>query len=921
MQPAYDAKGILSSFKVTTPYSFNDSGKTKKYTTIGIAAGNFFKSGIILKEPVHWVVTGQQVPIALVPTPPYHVDYIPLPWSTDKNPKLANISYIPDTTLTYKRSTSSQNKKDISSAVTSGWESKTDAAFAWSWGIPLMPADDAKYNPKISVQATGNFRHLDRTTKNLTSSAVYTKTMNLKITSGKYDSSLIYGITQHIWCYPIDPVPDWYKPASGANMGKNGKLAITATMTEAPQERTGTAYGYRARHEEGNLFSYPADIEKIPDFRKLNTQLHSGQQVHDFDSTALETSMKFENFITSCDSVTSDITNEGGFSISGMFGKADLGSTGIRASEAMQWSGQSVNKTALTRTTTKTDEIAVKFSNPTTPPSSLKQPLAGRIEDVSYRTTLQAYTNPQGVLTVGYAVDLRPDTKAGPVLWRDSVYTLSADPSFVLPKKFSFRNGAFEANTDILAATDMRGTLFYDGNDTKKEKILENETLEAGKSYIISVPVYNASFVAANNILVRLSYKKYEARAKTLTGGTKIGETTFNLGGWDKSDSNKGYADFKWTVPTNITAGQYMLIAEIDPNNTIAEIHEAWNAKIPGGNNIGYTLIMIPNVGGTKAPKNFTAKGAVEVKDEFDYYDANAIYDYAKKDSGDTEITLTATAEGDFSYTNALFEVVQYSTEYDDDGTSYDVATVLDSSYYALTPGDHIYDTTFILTEEDLISGDKIFLEITTEDNFFSIPLSGGTYNGSSSDENNDNNNGGNNNNQNDNTNNTDNPNNGGNSSDQTPNTNNTTQRLISRTFSKRYTLTRSQPVLWRIGTLSASISGSFLAAENADGLLAVEIEPATAGTIPTDKITITATTKSGVTKEGVYSIPVEVSENGETWYNADNLKFDTSDTTSDSESTTTNRITSSGGGCAGISASGLAIVLLARMMIRRKTR
>ena len=115
--------------------------------------------------------------------------------------------------------------------------------------------------------------------------------------------------------------------------------------------------------------------------------------------------------------------------------------------------------------------------------------------------------------------------------------------------------------------------------------------------------------------------------------------------------------------------------------------------------------------------------------------------------------------------------------------------------------------------------------------------------------------------------------------------------------------------------------SESFLAAENADGLLAVEIEPATAGTIPTDKITITATTKSGVTKEGVYSIPVEVSEDGETWYNADNLKFDTSDTTSESESTTTNRIISSGGGCAGISASGLAIILLAGMMIRRKIR
>ena len=734
LQPKFNEKGTLSSFN---NYLIFEKKKDNNIT-IGLAAGDFTKTGILLKNPVHWIVDNQKVFTAIVPSPPYHVDYIPVPWNESKEPSLVNISFVPDTTVNYTRSTTTQDKQDISSAFTSTYEMKTDIAAAWSLGVDLLPTNDAKFNPRFSVQVTGNIHRLGKDLEESTKTTLDTKQMTLSMTSGKSDNLMLHQVRQHIWRYPIEPIPSWYKPRS-VDISATGQLSYTVTMSEQPSFVQGNYQGYRARHEEGNLFSYPTKLDNIQEMKDAKSAILSERITRAFSPTGLEYSLKLDKSITSGDSTTRDVTIDGGFGVSVMVGKADLGSTGGRVTTTHQWGGNWVDKKVLTKTYTKGDSINVKFSNPSVPPSTLKQPLAGKIEDVAFNTEMQVYSNPQGILTLGFAVDLMPNGNGiAPILWRESVYNEKPDPSFVLPDKFSFTNGKWAANTDKLRATSMRGILYYDLSDDKK--MLDNEILNPGKTYQISIPVYNASFLPAENVKVTLSYLRFKDR-NTPSKAKKIGEAVITLDGWKQgSEGNKTYANFNFKIPATINHGQYLLMAEIDPDNEISEVHEAWSKNIPGGNNTGCaTFVISPSIqpGANTGPKRFEAKAKVKKSnvraslfaaadsdtDEYEYQDASRVYSIASVDSEDTEITLEVQAVGNFEFSNALFEIVQYS--------SGDEGVVIDSDTYYVMPDDNTYEAVFTLSDAHIKNGDDLRLEITTEDGFFSIPLSNRVNDGS----------------------------------------------------------------------------------------------------------------------------------------------------------------------------------------------
>lgn len=165
-----------------------------------------------------------------------------------------------------------------------------------------------------------------------------------------------------------------------------------------------------------------------------------------------------------------------------MAGKAELGATGVKMGWANRNAANWVDKKAFTKTITKGDAINVKFVDPSnTPTAKLADGLAGPIQNVTYNTDMQFYMNPQGLMTLGFAVDLQPNgMSAAPLLWRSSVYAEKPDPSFVLPKKFSFYNTRWVPNPDMLSATEMRGTLYYDNES--KDKVLDNDVLTPGKA-------------------------------------------------------------------------------------------------------------------------------------------------------------------------------------------------------------------------------------------------------------------------------------------------------------------------------------------------------------------------------------------------------------------------------------------------------
>ena len=117
------------------------------------------------------------------------------------------------------------------------------------------------------------------------------------------------------------------------------------------------------------------------------------------------------------------------------------------------------------------------------------------------------------------------------------------------------------------------------------------------------------------------------------------------------------------------------------------------------------------------------------------------------------------------------------------------------------------------------------------------------------------------------------------------------------------------------ISASSVSAASSLITATEDD--FSITLNPENAGTVKTDKVDITASSIAGVTPKGSYGLIVESSEDGEEWEQKGVLKMDTSDNSGNSS----HYASSSSGGCdAGVSVSGI-VMLLSALILKRKTR
>ena len=515
ISPVLDNDGKLKEFKTTDITSFKS-----KESSIGLGTGDFVGDGIILKNPIHTMVEGNRVYTSIIQAPPYHVDYIPLPWEKTGKPKLANFSYVPDTQVNYTRTQANTNKKDLSSSSQSQTNFKADGALGVSAGIPFFQDPATKYAPRHSLYVEGSFNRVAKDIDTKLESAADTVKTTINMGAGRMDSVMAYQTRKHIWRYPIEPMPKWYSVRS-KDIKANDHISYTVTMNEQPVLYQGNLQEYNARHEEGNLFSYPTKMDNIPDFTNANTKVLSDRATRLFGATDFNYTLAIDKVVTNGTESVNDVNKSVGLDVTYMFGDCKLGTSGFKLHAGGEYAWGDVNKKSFTKTYSKGDTISIKYSDPSTSNIKIKDGLAGSIDDVTFGTAFQAYINPQGLMKMGFAVDLSSGGTAAPLLWRESVYNVSADPSFVLPYKFTLLNGTWIANSDILRATQARGVLLYSASDTSK--LLDATFLEAGKSYQISFPIYNASFVNVPNFKVRLSYLNYKDR-KNLIPLTKASD-------------------------------------------------------------------------------------------------------------------------------------------------------------------------------------------------------------------------------------------------------------------------------------------------------------------------------------------------------------------------------------------------------------
>ena len=741
--PVLDNDGKFKEFKSVDIYTGNSGDNI----TIGLAAGDFVGDGILLKDPYHFYSDGRGVFTSVIQALPYHVDYIPLPWEKDGKPKLANFTFVPGGEVSYVRTTDTKNKNTAKTVSTSTYEMKSSLGLSISFSptdfIPFVPNPNDKFSPRQSFLFEGraNYTGKDTAQKLEASTETVKTTETVKATAA--DSVMAYSVRQHTWRYPIEPVPEWYKVRS-KDIPSDGKFAYTVTMSEAPKSRKGRI-GYNARHEEGNLFSYPTKMDNIPDFTNAKTKiltdavdylLEPGEYKKEVEVTAAK---ETEN------SITAEHTTKVGFNFQYMFGNYGIGKSGAKVDTDHQWSWEGSRNNVLNSTFTKGDKLSVTFADPIK-----AKGMAGLINNVAFSTTYQAYINPNGLMKMGFAVNLQGGGQPTPLLWRESVYNVSADPSFVLPNKFAVTEQGIRVNPDKLSATSVRGVELYAMYNGERV-ILPAPYFAKGATYVLSWPIYNASFVDAPSFKVSLSYAPYRYR-NDASKFKKIGEyTVSNLRGWTQgSEANKTYAEFEFTVPADAAYGDHVFLAEIDPDNAISEVHEAWSETVPGGNNTGIFIFPIMDAAGTTTEDTSKRIAASDVKatvkvaqksnvktaaaddddddnDNFAEYEplnwadiesGKNLYDYIMSQSEPVEIMVNLDYLADNNAGLTLLEIV---LEYDEDGETFDEVYDEDTYYVTADPDNAIdYGFYFVITSEDIKDAKNVRIDITDIENLTS---------------------------------------------------------------------------------------------------------------------------------------------------------------------------------------------------------
>ena len=560
-----DAKEIFSS--------------RKRITKIALAAGDFFGEGVELEAPVHLKIDGNRNYAAIIQTPPYHVDYIPVPWESDQTPKLTNFTYSPalKSTYTHKKegSTGQDIKFDMKSSVETIEEVGLDST---KTGILKKVAGF------ILDKAGGDSKILDGLVDkvDLTKSEV-NKTSNKIVMTDQMETStadrvLYYTTGIHMWRYPIkNPAPSWlFKKLQEGTNSTGGDKFLTFTIADEAVFNSSASFqdnSYQPLHEEGNLFSYPTSVAQIEGYANKQKILTGQSSIAYSPGSHTQT--------INVTSEASKSTTEGKTVKFGTISKT-IGQVKVLAgkSTANSLTDERGNTSTFTKSYSTTDPLTAAFPNP-----------QGDYANVTFTTDLQAYADEAGILTLGFAVK---DFNSTARLWRDSIYRQKADPALYLPNRYLVQGDKVTARTDEYIATRIRGIRFY-VPDTGS---YTGPVLYANGKYRIDVPIYNASFVAPSvPVEVALSYRDKGKTEKTL-----IAKKSVTIGGWEAGkDSNKAMLQFDFTAPEKTNPGQKELIVEIDPDNKIDEIHENWSAKVPGGNNNGYFDFSVVSVTGLNA--------------------------------------------------------------------------------------------------------------------------------------------------------------------------------------------------------------------------------------------------------------------------------------------------------------------------------
>lgn len=629
--------GMSSAVSKIYENSELDSSMSSKYDSAGffrggLAVADFAGEGFEISHAEQLADLHDTSYIAIIPAFPYHVDNI----SADGSQLVAqpinySFSGFHDATdgggqmyVKYNTQSSSSNVSSVKFSTTttqdvlftddsSPYAKAGNMLFQFKRMQSNMLADatsGTKYSalgaiPKKFYDFFNT--HIDGVSTNMNESSA-TYTVKREVEADDRDAVLMVDMETYIWRYKIlsNYVPSWLITGDSINdvptqvTGNDREYFISFSMASAPviTNANATANAYQPRHEEGNLFSYPAQINgtDVEGYNADGVLSDPGQfEVPDDDPQVL--TLSFTNASTMTDQTTKTTTPSTASKTLNWFERAfqTVKNWFTKSNETLNTTpAQTENSKSYTRTYSTDEQISLIAEQRSTLESS-------KVHAIGYTVNFRPYVAKEGAIRVAESVHL--DNTAGDryLLFSNSnsLYNRYADPSLLLPYKFKRYGSSFISESDIYAMK-IRGIRIYSENYGG----YSNSILIPNFSYRIEVPVYNASFVKPlNGVTVRLSYSNTLNPQDRNATRHVIGTQIVQLEGWtnyansmENGTSNRGVANFEWTVPDNETTadGNYYFFVELDPDNTIQEVHESRmtndgnTIRDVGGNNEGY---------------------------------------------------------------------------------------------------------------------------------------------------------------------------------------------------------------------------------------------------------------------------------------------------------------------------------------------
>ena len=615
----------------------------------GLLAADFLGEGIEISNPQQTVDLHDPTYAVILPAFPYHVDNL-----NDEGTALINhpnnfsFSGFDDSTngggkmsLTYKKSEKTSSSSNLSFTSTA----TEDTFFPNTDSQGLKVVDDYLQLKRMSSHMLADFgggtkagqiggiaakvydffnNHAETVTTQMNSSSTMMQ-IEENFSAKDRDAILMFDAKTYIWRYKIlsNYLPTWFLNSGNINdvasvnenpvevPDKGVQHYITFSMQDDIVKTNKKTNTYQPRHEEGNLFSYPARLSENEGYNP-NGNLMNGTAREFFvpDGNASGFGLKFSKTDSVENHYKQEETPSEASKTLNFFESAwtDVKNFFTGGNETIEPTpDQTEHSQNFTKTFAEDESIYVE--------SKFRTTLQGGTQktSVGYTVGLMPYLSKEGTMRVASYVQLETDPTENYYLWNgDSLYVRSADPALLLPEKFTVNGGTFAAVSNHVHAMKMRGVRIY----SKSYGGYSTPILIPGLSYRIEVPVYNASFKDAGDVKVRLSCSKVlNPTVKQDASRTIIQEKTINLKGWDNvvnsvadGTSNRGVVNFDWTVPDSIEDGNYYFYVDIDPDNAIVEVHES-RMKSPtevadcGGNNEGYFPFSIFHLNAENAQK------------------------------------------------------------------------------------------------------------------------------------------------------------------------------------------------------------------------------------------------------------------------------------------------------------------------------